>query len=62
MNVIDFKNEKSSFTKLSDSNIHINHILEFYKKHLKNLSTEVIKRLEWEHKSKWKMLFMLMKY
>ena len=52
VNVIDFENEKSNFIELSDSNIHINHISEFYKKHLKNLSTEVMKRLEWKHKLK----------
>ena len=46
MNVVDFKNEKFSFIELSDLNIHIDHISEFYKKHLKNLSIEVMKRLE----------------
>ena len=52
MNVIDFKNKKFNFIKLSDSNIHINHILKFYKKYLKNLSIEAMKRLEQEHKLK----------
>ena len=46
MNVVNFENKKFSFIELSNLNIHISHISESHKKHLKNLSIEAMKKLE----------------
>ena len=62
VDVVDFEDEEPSFTELSDPNIHIGHISESHKKHLKNLSTEAMKRLGRGHRSKRKMPPVLVKY
>ena len=52
MNVVNFENKKFNFIELSDLNIHINYISESHKKHLKNLSIKVMKKLKQKHKLK----------